>query len=407
MNKDITINGNVCVPNGDTHTQSISTHSFDVAVFALNNCTGLTKLWIRDLKYCKNQELKVEKLSLKELIVDTSNSWGLVYDSNIPLISDIIKKSKDTLSYLSCDGKVDLSSLRNSTQLRTLMIIGFTIDDANLNVILTFTNLEELGTHDKRIVAQFNESQTLKKLWWSNIDGGIDDLPQSVTKVITYQLNTFDQVKQFLEKNPFVKELELYVSNHVAAQLLDKFKHIKFNFNIGQNFFTFQQLYTYLHPECMQICIPGSEPDHQLYELLFSRIHDKEMVLYPYLMAADQGFDYDKNIKDAPPEMFEQLQTFNEFKNCLRKDELDSSYFERVFNLQLSTGVDEYLLIIVSAYDEVFQLSADIDKTVTILMAMNWRKREFLKRERFFHHCRHNWMEPLTNEDFKEHEESD
>ncbi|TNV83091.1 hypothetical protein FGO68_gene16084 [Halteria grandinella] len=109
-----------------------------------------------------------------------------------------------------------------------------------------------------------------------------------------------------------------------------------------------------------------------------------------------------RQIMDAPPEIIEQLLTFNEFKNCLRKDKLNSSYYEKVFNWQLSIDDNEYLRNIVSAYDEVFQLQADIDKTITMLKAMDRNKRETLKRERFFHHCRHNWIEPLTKEDFKE-----
>ncbi|TNV71744.1 hypothetical protein FGO68_gene9969 [Halteria grandinella] len=100
------------------------------------------------------------------------------------------------------------------------------------------------------------------------------------------------------------------------------------------------------------------------------------------------------------------LSTFNEFKNCLRRNNLESDYFERVFSRQISIDDDEYLLIIVTAYDEVFQLQADIHKTVEMLKAMDWKK-GYPKRERFFHHCRNNWIEPLTNEDFREFEEFD
>ncbi|TNV83310.1 hypothetical protein FGO68_gene4308 [Halteria grandinella] len=391
-------NGNVCVRNGDTHTQSLWTNSCDLAVLALNNCTILTRLEIQYAKNCEYQQLKVEKLPLQELIID---------DSSLPLIQDILNKSKDTLSSLECYADVDLSPLRNSTQLRTLRIherlllfIGrMDINNANLEVIRTFNNLQELKTKDQKVLLQFSKSQTLKTLRWDNTLSKIDDLPQSVTKVSAFGITTFDEANQFLEKNPFVKELEISVQAHVATQLLDKFKHVKFNFDFRDNVFTFKQCYTYLHPECKKIGIPGSEPDHVLYELLFSRLDDKQKVLEPYLQAV---FVIRRKIQDAPPQMMmEQLQTFNEFKNCLRQDNLDSSYFERVFNQQMSIDDDEYLLIIVSAYDEVFQLQADIHKTVKMLKAMGQEKRTTLKRERFFYHSRHNWMQPLRDEDFR------
>ncbi|TNV73612.1 hypothetical protein FGO68_gene8233 [Halteria grandinella] len=380
----ITLNCNICFPNGDTHTQSLDTGSLDIAVLALNNCTSLTRLEKSFGRNCEYQQLLVEKLPLQELIIIRTD------DSSIPLIRDILNKSKDTLSYLQCDADVDLSSLRNSTQLTKLKIDGYNIDYANLKVIRTFTNLQELETTIKRVVGKLNESKTLKILrWLSNLDQ-IDDLPQSVTKVISTGEYTFDQFKQFLEKNPYVKELEAFVSFHTAAQLFDKFKHVNFNFIIWENFFTFKQCYTYLHhPECMQVGIPGTEPDHVLYELLFKRIEDKKKVLRPYFIEAR----IPEEIEDAPPEMMEWVSTFNEFKNCLRKQKLDSSYFERVFNRQMLIDDDEYLGIIVNAYDEVFQLSADIDKTVTILKAMDSDKRKTLKRERFFHHCRNNWID--------------
>ncbi|TNV83090.1 hypothetical protein FGO68_gene16083 [Halteria grandinella] len=75
--------------------------------------------------------------------------------------------------------------------------------------------------------------------------------------MISNQNATFDQVKQFLEKKHFLKDLELKVSNNKYAQLLENFMHVKFNFDLNSCLFTFKQLYTYLHPECKQIGIPG------------------------------------------------------------------------------------------------------------------------------------------------------
>ncbi|TNV83234.1 hypothetical protein FGO68_gene4072 [Halteria grandinella] len=393
-NNGIDFNGNVCIRNGDTHTQSLWTSSCDIAVLALNNCTSLTRLEIFNPGNCQYQQLQVEKLSLQELIIDRTE------DSSYPLISDILNKSKHTLSLLSCNAEIDLSPLRNSTQLRTLRLYK-NIDDANLEVIKTFNNLQELQTKDKKVLLQFSKSQTLKTLRWAKTLNYINDLPQSVTKVISTSCqNKFDQIKQFLEKNPFVKELEISVQGLAAGQLPDKYKHVKFNFiQIYQSSFTFKQCKTYLHhPECKQICIPRSEPDHILYELLFSRTVYKDWVLDPYLKVADIS----NWISEAPPEMIKWLSTFNEFKNCLRKDNLDSSYFEKVFNKQIEFNfTSEHLSFIVSGYNEVFQLSADIHKTVTMLKAMTDQQKETLKRERFFHHCKNNWIEPLCDEDFK------
>ncbi|TNV83446.1 hypothetical protein FGO68_gene2223 [Halteria grandinella] len=118
------------------------------------------------------------------------------------------------------------------------------------------------------------------------------------------------------------------------------------------------------------------------------------MLFEPYL----RGVGYDDNkflidqILNIPPEMMEYLQTFNEFKNCLREDDLDSDYYDRVFNEQILIDDDEYLHIIVTAYDEVFQLQSDIQKTVEMLKTRDW-KQSALTKERFFHYCRHNWIE--------------
>ncbi|TNV80614.1 hypothetical protein FGO68_gene11331 [Halteria grandinella] len=82
-------NSNVCFKNPDTHTQSLYTNSLDLAVLALNNCRGLIKLQIFPNWYSYNQQkLVVEKLSLQELEIGCIDG---------ALLSDILKKSKDTL----------------------------------------------------------------------------------------------------------------------------------------------------------------------------------------------------------------------------------------------------------------------------------------------------------------------
>ncbi|TNV83344.1 hypothetical protein FGO68_gene6072 [Halteria grandinella] len=328
-------------------------------------------------------------------------------------------KCKDTLLSLTCSGKQDLSPLRDSTQLRKLKLKG-DISYGNFNVIRTFSNLEELETNNYKLISLFKESQALKTLIYNNHSRArnnarsFDFFPQSVTKLSLERATTFDQVKIFLEKNPFLKELTIQLPIYEVAALTNLFKHVKFTFIINRNFFTFSQCYICLHPECKQIGIPGSEPDHVLYELLFKRIADKRMLFEPYLKAAwNWRFELSKlkkTILNAPPEMMECLSTFNEFKNFLRIEKQDSDYFENLFYFQMSTDDDEYLRIIVTAYDEVFQLQADIHNTVTILKAMGWKKRRTLKRERFFDHCRHNWikpiiMRPLENEEFQQSNE--
>ncbi|TNV83515.1 hypothetical protein FGO68_gene16800 [Halteria grandinella] len=406
------INGNVCLANADTHTQSLSTNYLDLAVLALNNCRGLTKLEIGEtMSFYEYQELIIEKLSLQELVISD-------FYEEFHFLSDIFKKSKDTLCSLTCRDTVDLSPLRDSTQLRILRIrLLKNISYGNFEIIRTFSNLEELQTGDQKLISLFKESQALKTIIYDYARRGrgyeklFDCFPQSVTTLSVNNRVTFDQVKEFLEENPFVKELTIKLSTHEAAALLNLFKHVKFNFTIDHpSLFRFSQCYSYLHPQCKQIVIPGSEPDHVLYERLFERIDDKRMLLEPYLQVTGkwnyESMELIETIPNAPPEFMKYLATFNEFKNCLRIDNLDSHYFERVFNYQMSTYDDEYLRIIVTAYDEVFQLQADIHNTVTILMGMTWEQRSTLKRERFFHHCRNNWIEPLT-QDFLVSEESE
>ncbi|TNV83495.1 hypothetical protein FGO68_gene10285 [Halteria grandinella] len=399
--QDFTINYNVCLPIADIHTQSLFTDSLGMAVLALNNCRGLSKLEIGNYEEdCIYQELKVEKLQLQELIIDIDD------DIRIPLVSDIVKKSKDTLSSLKCTANSDLSQLRNSTALKILRI-GRNIDDVNLEVFRTFDNLEELETVDQMIVSQFNSCQSLKKIISNGYLYQQFDFPQSVTTMSIYFGSTLNKITEFLERNPFVKEIEARVKNNEAAQLLEKFQHVKFCFDFDRmQFFSFKKCYDYLNPECKQIGIPASEPDHILYDLLFKRLPQRESLLVPYLKAdLIKGYytnELIESIRNISPEWMEQLSSFNEFKNCLRQDKLDAAYFDKVFNHQITNSTDaQYLHIIVSAYDEVFKLQADIQKTVIILKAMTSQERKSIKRETFFHQCRNNWMQPLTYEDLK------
>ncbi|TNV83372.1 hypothetical protein FGO68_gene6842 [Halteria grandinella] len=395
------LNVNVQLPDADTYTQSLYVDNQELVMLALNNCTRLTQLRIAQSGWAK-QELKTEKLLLQELIFEHAD------DSSIPLASDIVKKSKNTLRSLQCKGKVNLTPLRFSTQLRKLSIYG-DIDDANLEVIGTFENLEELKTYDQRIVGLFNKSQTLKTLIYSGDSlAKIQDLPHSLTKADVYSVDcTFKIIEKFLEQNPFVKELQISdLFNHDTVQLLQQFQHVKFDFSFDYdlNLFTFKQCYRYLHPDCKQLIIKGTQPDHVLYEFLFQRLTNKQRMLDPYISAlARRHYEY----LTAPPELMEQLSTFNEFHNSIRNKRIEADHFDRVFNYQMAESADtKYLRIIVRAYDEVFNLKADIHRTVTKLKEMTQQQRETIKRARFFHHCKQNWISPLTDKDFREEEES-
>ncbi|TNV83445.1 hypothetical protein FGO68_gene2222 [Halteria grandinella] len=141
----VNIHGNVCFVIADTHTQSLKTNSVDCAVLALINCRGLTKLE----KYGNSWHINGNSRKYQELIVDKLSLQELSYDG--PLISDILKKSKDTLRSLTCGDTVDLSPLRDSSQLRILRIEGDN-SSGNFEVICTFSNLEELETSDQQLI---------------------------------------------------------------------------------------------------------------------------------------------------------------------------------------------------------------------------------------------------------------
>ncbi|TNV83257.1 hypothetical protein FGO68_gene8231 [Halteria grandinella] len=384
------INGNFCVPNADTHTQRLSTNNIHIAVLALNNCAGLTQLEIYGHGDCAYEELIVQKLSLQELIIEYDG------ESISFLIQDILNKSKDTLQVLKCGNRDNLSPLKNSQQLKNLRINGKfkgPIDAANLEVIATFYNLEELETKDERIVRLFNQSQTLKTLIFTGIRvDHVKNLPESVTKVVLGQRGSFNEIKAFLEQNPFVKEINIQTHNIVAASLLEKFKHIKFTFSFltftqrTNKFFTFKQCYGYMHPEYKEIAIPGTKQDHVLCELLYQMLDDKRMLFGPYL---EEEY-YRCKVLDHPDWM-DCLQSYNEFHKWLRTDKVEASYFDRVFTKQICKSThDKYLRIIVSAYNAAFQLGANIDRAVIMLKGMTLEQRENFNRESFFHYCRQN-----------------
>ncbi|TNV83157.1 hypothetical protein FGO68_gene594 [Halteria grandinella] len=403
------MNCNVSFPISDTQTLSLNTNNQELAVLALNNCTNLAKLEIEQFWRCSYQALAVKNLCLQELTIRYNNG-----DNSKNLISDILNKCKDTLRSLNCPTKIDLSPLRNSKQLKQLNI-GGNINQANLEVIMTFENLEDLKILiDNEIIDLFKLSQTLKTLRLMSVKNGeqILILPESVTTVqLDYWNDKFELIQEFLEQNPFVLELNVSLYyKHYVAYLLDSFKHLKFNFIDSRKrlsrFFTFNQSYLFIHPEIKQIAIPASERDHLVYELLFQRLSDKRQVYRPYYKDVDNYESEDiQTLEQSPDKMQNQLSSFHEFKQILPilngKQSIGGSAFYKIFNKQIVQSSDyEYLHIIVSAYDEVFRLGTNIDQTVTILKGMSEQERKSIKRERFFAHCKQQWKSPLTPEDF-------
>ncbi|TNV83043.1 hypothetical protein FGO68_gene12572 [Halteria grandinella] len=402
---DIPIETNSLVSKVDTHTQSLYTSNLKLAIFALNNCTKLTMLEVYNLDHNFNlRVLAVEKLYLRELIISNTD-----YTYN-PWISDVLKKSKDTLRSLTCDGSVDLSSLLHSDELRQLNITGDCryINDANIEVIGTLLKLEDLSTDIQSIVDMFQQGEKLKlfrfamDLQYSNIQV----IPKSVLTVhLLNQENTFNCIKLFLEQNQSVREVTTGLQYwHEIAFVLDKFKQIKFNFiDSNRNIFSFNQSYAYLHPECQLPVYSASQPDHIIYELLFQRITDKQKLFRPYFKAVYQEEEA-TYLMESPPKIIDQLSTFNEFQHCLISlsdkfnEKLEAYRFDRVFNYQLNDHRN--LRIILSTYDEVFQLGGNIDQAVTMVKEMTKDQRKRIKRQSYFEHCKQNWKQPLNSEDY-------
>ncbi|TNV82898.1 hypothetical protein FGO68_gene7630 [Halteria grandinella] len=172
---------------------------------------------------CNFAALATEKLILREIIIRVG-----VDSQYIPQISDIVKKSKDTLRSLTCTGDVDLTPLRNSQELRRLNIEGNTTN-ANLEVIETFYNLEDLTTNNYSIIEMIKYSKTIKTVSFRDARENLK-FPFSVKTVHFQCSSSFKYIQSFLEQNPFIREVSTELMNwHEFAQLLHKFPHIKFN----------------------------------------------------------------------------------------------------------------------------------------------------------------------------------
>ncbi|TNV83711.1 hypothetical protein FGO68_gene812 [Halteria grandinella] len=402
----IQFDSNVCLPNADTLTESIWTSNVPFGVFALNNCKGLNRFQFFLHGDCNYQQLAVEKLFLQEIIISYAR------DLYVPLISDILKKSKDTLRLLKYDGEIDLSPLRNSKVLRQLYIEG-DISDANLEVIGTFQNLQDLASEDMRILELLQNFKSLKKFKIKGELGEniIEALPQTIQTLDIQYFKSLEMIKLLLQHNPILNEItSKIISKEDIAYLLYEFKNIKFNINLNatMNLLTFNQAYVILHPEIGLPPLPASEPDHAVYDLLFQRLTNKFALFWPYIQQIGPNDKFEAQyLANCSPKMIDKISTFKEFQHCLiniANNKIKTfSHFDQVFNNQISMSTNQdYLHIIVSAYDEVFQLGANIDKAVAKLKGMTADQRKKIKRQSFFNHCRSNWMSPLTSQDFND-----
>ncbi|TNV73840.1 hypothetical protein FGO68_gene9110 [Halteria grandinella] len=255
-------------------------------------------------------------------------------------------------------------------------------------------------------------SQTLKTVTFTGFleQSEILILPQSVTTVHLNQRYSLKTIIVFLEQNPFIREVTVEFWNlYDFSSILRLFPHIKFNSSHYHDpLFDFKHFYGYFHPEIKQPGISFSEPDHILYELLFQRLTDKYKLFRPYFKLVTNHFEhYSKKLSTPPHSMMDQISVFDEFLQVLLKFSdpkiyyLQASHFDRVFNYQLAQCADsEYLRIVLSSYDEAFQLGGNVDQAVTQVKGMTQVKLQTIKRQSYFNACKQNWSTPLTPEDF-------
>ncbi|TNV83286.1 hypothetical protein FGO68_gene7359 [Halteria grandinella] len=411
---------NLCLPNPDTHTERLCTNNLSLAVLALNNCILLTELNISFYGDCNFEALSIEKLHLTRLTVinisDNAISFNRIYQN-------ILQKCKTTLRSFECKGSVDLSPLINSDVLIKLNVNG-DISDANLQIMKTFSNLQELEISDDTILDLSEISQTLKIFRFCDIfvSSNIMVLPKSVTTVELRFDETLNSLELFLGQNPSIRQVTIHLQYwHEVAILLDKYRYIQFNFHqtnrvISQlqqnfpnrnNYFSFKVAYYYLHPECQQPGLTATSPNQILYELLFQRLNNKYQLLKPYLEFANNGH---QNINPllyllkSAPQMVDQLSAFEELQYFidninLRENSEVQNFYDKVFQNQIAlSDDDEYLRIILTAYDEVFHLGGNIDKALIGIKIMSQLQREQFNRESYFQSCKNNWQLSVSDQ---------
>ncbi|TNV83619.1 hypothetical protein FGO68_gene7672 [Halteria grandinella] len=396
----IKINTNVCLKNQDTKTHYLKASNVSLAVLALNNCTCLSELEIICGEKCNYQTLQTKKLQLTRLTIKNYHS------TQDALIDDVLKKCKATLSYLDCSGSIDLTPLINSRQLRKLRL-GGNISDGNLKQIKTFFNLKALNICDKR-VTQISKQQRRYmnyRTYYGTLlypFGDINNpngeniivLPQSVTTIEIHKSASLSALQKFLDMNPFVSDATICLQyQHEAAMLLARYRHVQFSFSFEDRLsFTFEQAYSYLHPEYKQkkrkcSCNPG----HILYQLLFQRLSDKNQLIKAYCHHYLDDFDLKHLLKEGPPEFIDSLSTFHMAMPFFQKIDYYIKYFngndfDKIFQnlITQNDDDDEYLRIILTTSDEVFQARASIDDAFDSIKAMTREQRKSFKITEYF-----------------------
>ncbi|TNV82993.1 hypothetical protein FGO68_gene3749 [Halteria grandinella] len=391
-------NENVQFSKSDTETEELDVEGYrapQIATIALNICKNLKVLKISSFYDLPIKELTVNTIGIEELEIYVSCDASWVTQ----MVNQILLKNKDTLKSIKCSHAFDFSNLKNSKCIRKLDISK--CSDDSLNIIDSLQNLQELSTKNNRIVQRFKQSKTLEKFEFKDClrKSSIKVLPESIKIVTLNGSNEFNSVKEFLDNNPQVKEITLTIDlMHQIAYLLHDYKHIKFNFLGDTNLFTMHQLYAYLHPLYIKPQPqPAEEPDKRVYELLFQRLTDKQQLFQPYVEAVISKYEMSVHdqLVDCPKRLLDQLAYFEEFEACIcnaptNVKKFDASHFEQAFKNQLDYLDEENLLILMSTYDEVFQLGSNAEHMLAVLKGMNKTQRKKMTKQSFFQMCRRN-----------------
>ncbi|TNV80800.1 hypothetical protein FGO68_gene3679 [Halteria grandinella] len=140
-----------------------------------------------------------------------------------------MRKCKDTLTSLQLNDceEIDLSPLKNSKALTHLAIEN--CSQANMEVISTFQNLQELVTDNQYLLQRAITMKSLKSLILHEI---YSQFPPSL-QCINFKLAIDTAwIKRILDNHPQIKEVTLIIpsNRHHVALLLKEYKNVKFNF---------------------------------------------------------------------------------------------------------------------------------------------------------------------------------
>ncbi|TNV83277.1 hypothetical protein FGO68_gene17472 [Halteria grandinella] len=288
--------------------------------------------------------------------------------------------------------------MRQVKKFNSLSMDNTSIDDDSLDIIEHFENLEYLSTKLERVVNKLLTKDHLKSFKYMEPlnKSSIKVLPKSVTSVHLHNVNndSINQIEAFLEQNPSIRDvtMEIKYSNEIAF-LIKNFRLVRFHFtDIGPTLYSFLQAYAYIHPEFISFAQPATDPDQRVYEILFNRLTNRRQLFYPYIKTAQFGSLVHKvtaNLVESPQWMLDQISTFDEFQKCLCKTfnivQLSNNYFNKVLKSQLNDFDEvEYLHIIVSTYNDVFQLGGNVEQITTIIQYMTEEEKISIDRQQFF-----------------------